>query len=121
MLDAALEMWVRGVFNYFAAFRVEQHVGTRLSYVLCVLCSVYILYDVVHHYNRPILLNSLIILPIMTSHFATVPALNEDAAFGIMRLARVDLHPKATSLNAGLYRDEKGNPWILPVVQEVRG
>lgn len=57
----------------------------------------------------------------MTSHFATVPVVNEDAAFGIIRLARADLDPKATSLNAGLYRDEKGNPWILPVVREVRG
>ncbi|OBT54890.1 hypothetical protein VE04_04886 [Pseudogymnoascus sp. 24MN13] len=56
----------------------------------------------------------------MASHFATVPALNEDVAFGIMRLARADLHPKATSLNAGLYRDEKGNPWVLPVVQEAK-
>ncbi|KFY80623.1 hypothetical protein V499_00544 [Pseudogymnoascus sp. VKM F-103] len=57
----------------------------------------------------------------MTSHFATVPALNEDAAFGIMRLARVDLHPKATSLNAGLHRDEKENPWILPPSGGSRG
>ncbi|OBT41565.1 hypothetical protein VE00_09149 [Pseudogymnoascus sp. WSF 3629] len=56
----------------------------------------------------------------MASHFATVPAVNEDAAFGIIRLARADLDPKATSLNAGLYRDEKGNPWILPVVQEAK-
>jgi hypothetical protein len=88
---------------------------------MCVLRSVYIRYDTAHHYNRPILRNSLIIIPIMASHFATVPALNEDVAFGIMRLERADLHPKATSLNAGLYRDEKGNPWILPVVQEVRG
>lgn len=52
----------------------------------------------------------------MASHFATVPIVNEDAAFGIIRLARADPDPKATSLNAGLYRDEKGNPWILPVV-----
>jgi hypothetical protein len=89
-------------------------------HITCVLWSVYILYDVIRSYNRQILLNSLIILTTMASHFATVPAVNEDAAFGIIRLARADLDPKATSLNAGLYRDEKGNPWILPVVQEVR-
>lgn len=57
----------------------------------------------------------------MASHFATAPAVNEDVAFSIIRLAAADLNPKTTSLNAGFYRDEKGNPWILPVVQEVRG
>lgn len=71
---------------------------------------VILLYDVVHHQNRPILLNSPTTLPPMASHPATVPVVNEDVAFRIIRLSRVDLNPKVTSMSAGIYRVEKGSP-----------
>ncbi|KAH9205642.1 pyridoxal phosphate-dependent transferase [Leptodontidium sp. 2 PMI_412] len=56
----------------------------------------------------------------MTSIFSSLPIAHEDDAFGLIRLAKADTHPSKTSLNAGVYRDEEGNPWVLPVVKEVK-
>ncbi|PVH70849.1 PLP-dependent transferase [Cadophora sp. DSE1049] len=56
----------------------------------------------------------------MASIFSGLPLAHEDSAFGLMRLANADPHPSTTSLNAGVYRDEEGNPWVLPVVKEVK-
>ncbi|KAI4724645.1 putative aspartate transaminase [Aureobasidium sp. EXF-10728] len=42
--------------------------------------------------------------------------IEEDGAFGIIRRAKADKHPNSVMLSAGVYRDEKCEPWTLPVV-----
>ncbi len=42
-----------------------------------------------------------------------------DVAFGLMADFEADPHPNKVSLVAGAYRDENGNPWILPSVRRV--
>lgn len=47
---------------------------------------------------------------------AVAPA---DTAFGLMADFEADSHPNKVSLIAGAYRDEYGDPWVLPSVTEV--
>ncbi|KAJ5771817.1 hypothetical protein N7520_002346 [Penicillium odoratum] len=41
-----------------------------------------------------------------------------DTAFGLMADFDADTHPSKVSLIAGAYRDENGNPWVLPSVKK---
>jgi len=52
----------------------------------------------------------------MASHFSEARHVEEDGAFGIIRRAKADKHPNAVMLSAGVYRDDEGKPWTLPVV-----
>ncbi|KAL6230163.1 hypothetical protein BDW75DRAFT_248913 [Aspergillus navahoensis] len=42
-----------------------------------------------------------------------------DPAFTLMAEFEADPHPSKVSLIAGAYRDESGNPWVLPSVRKV--
>ncbi|KAJ6028241.1 hypothetical protein N7540_003817 [Penicillium herquei] len=48
---------------------------------------------------------------------ATVPVATEDPLYRLMREYREDSHEKKIDLGIGAYRDEKGKPWVLPVVK----
>lgn len=48
------------------------------------------------------------------------PAAPTDPMFGLMAAYREDKDPKKVDLGIGAYRDDKGQPWRLPVVKEVR-
>jgi aspartate aminotransferase len=56
----------------------------------------------------------------MTSFFEDAESVPEDAAFSIIRRAKADGHPNAVMLSAGVYRDDNGQPWTLPVVAKVK-
>ncbi|OJJ08180.1 hypothetical protein ASPVEDRAFT_143688 [Aspergillus versicolor CBS 583.65] len=43
-----------------------------------------------------------------------------DTAFGLMADFDADPHPNKVSLVAGAYRDENGNPWVLPSVRNAK-
>ncbi|CEL01821.1 hypothetical protein ASPCAL01399 [Aspergillus calidoustus] len=43
-----------------------------------------------------------------------------DPAFTLMADFEADHHPRKVSLIAGTYRDEYGNPWVLPSVREAK-
>lgn len=55
----------------------------------------------------------------MTVDFAAIPELSLDEAFALTAAFQADSHPKKVSLAAGVYRDDKSKPWILPSVKEV--
>jgi aspartate aminotransferase len=52
----------------------------------------------------------------MAPLFSGAKHVEEDAAFGIIRRAKADKHLNAVMLSAGVYRDDEGKPWTLPVV-----
>lgn len=56
----------------------------------------------------------------MSTGFQNVPVLPLDEAFALTAAFKADADPRKVSLGAGVYRDEKGRPWILPSVKEVR-
>jgi aspartate aminotransferase len=55
----------------------------------------------------------------MAKQYLDLPVAPADIAFGLMAEFEADSHPKKVSLIAGAYRDENGQPWILPSVKEV--
>lgn len=55
----------------------------------------------------------------MPVNFADIPERPRDEAFALTADFNADEHPNKVSLSAGVYRDEKSNPWILPSVIEV--
>lgn len=42
-----------------------------------------------------------------------------DEAFAITANYNADIHPQKVSLGAGVYRDERGKPWVLSSVRKV--
>lgn len=55
----------------------------------------------------------------MAKQYLDLPIAPADIAFGLMADFEADTHPNKVSLIAGAYRDEKGEPWILPSVKKV--
>ena len=51
--------------------------------------------------------------------FSGVREAPEDPMFGPSAAYRSDSHPQKVDLGVGAYRDNEGQPWILPVVREV--
>ncbi|KAJ6178083.1 hypothetical protein N7519_008544 [Penicillium mononematosum] len=56
----------------------------------------------------------------MTKQYLDLPVARADIAFGLMADFEADTHPKKVSMIAGAYRDENGEPWILPSVKEAK-
>lgn len=54
------------------------------------------------------------------AEYLNLPIAPADTAFGLMADFEVDNHPNKVSLIAGAYRNENGDPWVLPSVKEVR-
>lgn len=55
----------------------------------------------------------------MTEQYLGLPIGPADTAFGLMAEYDADQHLNKVSLIAGAYRDENGQPWVLPSVKEV--
>ena len=55
----------------------------------------------------------------MAVDFGVIPELPLDEAFLLTAAFKADNHPRKVSLGAGVYRDEGGQPWVLPSVREV--
>ncbi|CAG7935732.1 unnamed protein product [Penicillium olsonii] len=56
----------------------------------------------------------------MSKQYLGLDVAPADTAFGLMANFAADDHPKKVSLLAGAYRDEQGNPWVLPSVREAK-
>ncbi|GAQ43598.1 hypothetical protein AtubIFM55763_010584 [Aspergillus tubingensis] len=56
----------------------------------------------------------------MTEQYLGLPIAPADTAFGLMAEYDADQHPNKVSLIAGAYRDENGQPWVLPSVEEAK-
>ncbi|KAJ5812996.1 hypothetical protein N7447_010019 [Penicillium robsamsonii] len=52
--------------------------------------------------------------------YLDLPIAPADIAFGLMADFETDTHPRKVSLIAGAYRDEHGEPWVLPSVREAK-
>lgn len=55
-----------------------------------------------------------------TSPFETVEYIPPDAIFDLTRLYLADPDARKVNLGQGTYKDEKGNPWILPSVRAAK-
>lgn len=55
----------------------------------------------------------------MANQYLEISVAPVDIAFGLMAEFQEDKHSRKVSLIAGAYRDENGEPWILPSVKEV--
>lgn len=55
-----------------------------------------------------------------TSFFETVTYTPPDAIFELTKLYNTDQSPKKVNLGQGTYKDENGNPWILPAVRAAK-
>ncbi|KAJ2697813.1 Aspartate aminotransferase, cytoplasmic [Coemansia sp. IMI 209128] len=55
------------------------------------------------------------------SYFSAVPQAPADGILKLSVLSRADSHPAKVDLGVGAYRDNDGNPWVLPVVREAEG
>ena len=53
------------------------------------------------------------------SQFAHVPLAPPDPIFHLTASYKADTDPNKINLGVGAYRDNNGNPWILPVVKKV--
>lgn len=51
------------------------------------------------------------------SHFETAEYIQPDAIFQITKRYLQDQDPRKVNVGAGTYRDENGDPWILPSVR----
>ncbi|KAE9973668.1 hypothetical protein EG328_004279 [Venturia inaequalis] len=51
------------------------------------------------------------------SFFAEAPYIKPDAIFDVTRIYDADTFPQKVNLGQGTYRDENGDPWILPSVR----
>ncbi|KAJ5981167.1 hypothetical protein N7522_013982 [Penicillium canescens] len=56
----------------------------------------------------------------MANQYLDLPICPADVAFGLMADFETDAHPRKVSLIAGAYRDENGEPWVLPSVREAK-
>ncbi|OJJ69688.1 hypothetical protein ASPBRDRAFT_131088 [Aspergillus brasiliensis CBS 101740] len=56
----------------------------------------------------------------MSEQYLGLPIAPADTAFGLMAEYDADQHPNKVSLIAGAYRDEDGQPWVLPSVKEAK-
>ncbi|GKZ23789.1 hypothetical protein AbraIFM66951_004631 [Aspergillus brasiliensis] len=56
----------------------------------------------------------------MSEQYLGLPIAPADTAFGLMAEYDADQHPNKVSLIAGAYRDENGQPWVLPSVKEAK-
>ncbi|GKZ31273.1 hypothetical protein AbraIFM66950_011632 [Aspergillus brasiliensis] len=56
----------------------------------------------------------------MSEQYLGLPIAPADTAFGLMAEYDADQHPNKVSLIAGAYRDEDGQPWVLPSVKAVK-
>ncbi|KAH7084252.1 aspartate aminotransferase [Paraphoma chrysanthemicola] len=56
----------------------------------------------------------------MSKSYLDLLATPADGAFGLIASFDVDPRPRKVSLIAGAYRDENGEPWILPSVQQAK-
>lgn len=54
------------------------------------------------------------------SHFDGVQYIPPDAIFDLTRLYLADTNPHKVNLGQGTYKDEHGNPWILPSVRAAK-
>lgn len=54
------------------------------------------------------------------SMFQTAPYIAPDAIFALTAEYNADKFPKKVNLGQGTYRDENGNPWVLPSVRKSR-
>ncbi|KXS20079.1 PLP-dependent transferase [Gonapodya prolifera JEL478] len=52
------------------------------------------------------------------SRYESVPQPPGDAIFGIVKEFRASTHPSKVNLSIGAYRDDQGQPWVLPVVKK---
>jgi aspartate aminotransferase len=52
----------------------------------------------------------------MPSLFSKVPYVPPDAIFELTKLYNADPSPRKVNLGQGTYKDENGQPWILPAV-----
>lgn len=57
----------------------------------------------------------------MEKQYLDLPIAQADIAFGLMADFEIDPHPEKVSIIAGAYRDENGQPWVLPSVKKVLG
>ena len=57
---------------------------------------------------------------IIIDGFEHIPLAPPDPIFHLNASYTQDPHPEKISLGIGAYRDNQGNPWILPVVKKVR-
>jgi hypothetical protein len=48
-----------------------------------------------------------------------VDAVQPDAIFALMAKCKADTFKQKVDLGVGAYRDNSGNPWVLPVVKRV--
>jgi len=101
--DAALKMWAGGIIRSFCRLYIEGQVGVRSVYFYAYVCGVYVilLYNVVHHQNKPILLNSPITLSVLASHPATFPGSEWRCCFSHHKARKGQFESKVTSLSAG--------------------
>ncbi|KAJ5336167.1 uncharacterized protein N7506_004189 [Penicillium brevicompactum] len=54
------------------------------------------------------------------AEYLNLPIAPADTAFGLMADFEVDNHTNKVSLIAGAYRNENGDPWVLPSVKEAK-
>lgn len=57
--------------------------------------------------------------PVSCINLSSVPPAPEDPLYRLMREYREDHNARKIDLGIGAYRDEAGNPWLLPVVKKV--
>ena len=43
-----------------------------------------------------------------------------DAIFGLVEAFKSDLRPRKVNLGIGVYADDKGDPYVFPVVRKVK-
>ncbi|KAF2163174.1 hypothetical protein M409DRAFT_26617 [Zasmidium cellare ATCC 36951] len=53
-----------------------------------------------------------------TSHFSHLPVVPLDSIYAIKQAYAADKHNRKVILGSGVYRDDHGDPWVLPVVRE---
>lgn len=53
------------------------------------------------------------------SIFSDLPAASDDEPFVLTALHDLDTHAQKVNLSIGAYRDDNGQPWVLPVVRKV--
>ncbi|CAG8135706.1 unnamed protein product [Penicillium salamii] len=56
----------------------------------------------------------------MSAQYLDLAVAPADTAFGLMADFEADSHPRKVSLIAGAYRNQNGDPWVLPSVKEAK-
>lgn len=65
-------------------------------------------------------IHSVCTLSSVMSRFSQLPQSVLDAAFQLIEAYKTDPSPRKADLCPGFYRDEVGDPWILPSVRKVQ-